>query len=194
MVKDHAGFDESDRSCARGPKRPLRKKSVDSSTGRSQWWELHKKQLLCGARKQRRRTRSERFRRGTTRSRRSSDSRNRRQGASADGTALSPAARLAWSDNDADAVINATKDRAARQKKLAGFDKRIDDEKELDGLYDKWIGLVVSAATQRAESLAARESRSFSASCCWDCFLTSGSRVCWRGRNWTDDKSRPCAV
>lgn len=63
-------------------------------------------------------------------------------GASADGAALSPAARLAWNDNDAEAVVNATKDRAARQKKLAGFDKRIDDEKELDGLYDKWIDLV----------------------------------------------------
>src|SRR6202012_4490269 len=63
-------------------------------------------------------------------------------GATAEGTALSPAARLAWSDNDADTVINATKDRAARQKKLAGLDKRIDDEKELDGIYDKWINLV----------------------------------------------------
>src|SRR6202012_2091496 len=63
-------------------------------------------------------------------------------GATAEGTALSPAARLAWNNNDIDAVLNATKDRAARQKKLAGLDKRIDDEKELDGLYDKWIGLV----------------------------------------------------
>src|SRR6202044_2994797 len=65
-------------------------------------------------------------------------------GVSADGAALSPAARLAWSDNDADAVVNATKDRAARQKKLAGLDKRIDDEKELDALYDKWIDLVAT--------------------------------------------------
>ena len=78
-------------------------------------------------------------------------------GASADGTALSPAARLAWSDNDADAVINATKDRAARQKKLAGLDKRIDDEKELDGIYDKWIDLVQTEQEVGCESIAERD-------------------------------------
>ena len=65
-------------------------------------------------------------------------------GANAEGAALSPAARLAWNDNDADAVVNATKDRAARQKKLAGLDKRIDDENELSGLYSKWIDLVAT--------------------------------------------------
>jgi small-conductance mechanosensitive channel len=108
----------------------------------SQWWELHKKQLLLWRAKAATANTI-----GTISARHDAlekelDVDKSKAGASADGSALSPAARLAWSDNDADAVINATKDRAARQKKLAGFDKRIDDEKELDGLYDKWISLV----------------------------------------------------
>jgi small-conductance mechanosensitive channel len=108
-----------------------------------QWWGLHKKQMLLWRAKAATANTI-----GTLSARHDAldkelQTEKSKAGASADGTALSPAARLAWNDNDADAVINATKDRAARQKKLAGFDKRIDDEKELDGLYDKWIALVV---------------------------------------------------
>src|SRR5215475_6155717 len=68
-------------------------------------------------------------------------------GSNADGGALAPAARLAWNDNDAGAVVQSTKDRSVLQKKVAAFDKRIDDQKELAGIYDKWIGVV--AAKQR---------------------------------------------
>jgi small-conductance mechanosensitive channel len=107
-----------------------------------QWWGLHKKQMLLWRAKAATANTI-----GTLSARHDAlekelDTEKSKAGASADGSALSPAARLAWSDNDADAVINATKDRAARQKKLAGLDKRIDDEKELDGIYDKWIDLV----------------------------------------------------
>lgn len=108
----------------------------------TQWWGLHKKQMLLWRAKAATANTV-----GTLSARHDAldkdlQTEKSKAGASADGTALSPAARLAWNDNDADAVINATKDRAARQKKLAGLDKRIDDEKELDGLYDKWIALV----------------------------------------------------
>ena len=107
-----------------------------------QWWALHKKQMLLWRAKAATANTI-----GTLSARhdvleKELDVDKSKAGVSADGAALSPAARLAWSDNDADAVVNATKDRAARQKKLAGLDKRIDDEKELDALYDKWIDLV----------------------------------------------------
>jgi small-conductance mechanosensitive channel len=107
-----------------------------------QWWALHKKQMLLWRAKAATANTI-----GTLSARHDAlekelDADKSKAGLSAEGTALSPAARLAWSDNDADAVVNATKDRAARQKKLAGLDKRIDDEKELDALYDKWIDLV----------------------------------------------------
>jgi small-conductance mechanosensitive channel len=107
-----------------------------------QWWGLHKKQMLLWRAKAATANTI-----GTLSARHDAldkelQTEKSKAGASADGSALSPAARLAWSDNDADAVINATKDRAARQKKLAGLDKRIDDERELDGIYDKWIDLV----------------------------------------------------
>ena len=107
-----------------------------------QWWTLHKKQMLLWRAKAATANTI-----GTLSARHDTlekelDADKSKAGASADGSALTPAARLAWSDNDADSVINATKDRAARQKKLAGLDKRIDDEKELDALYNKWIDLV----------------------------------------------------
>jgi small-conductance mechanosensitive channel len=109
-----------------------------------QWWALHKKQMLLWRAKAATANTI-----GTLSARHDAlekelDVDKSKAGLSAEGTALSPAARLAWSDNDADAVINSTKDRAARQKKLAGLDKRIDDEKELDGIYDKWIDLVAT--------------------------------------------------
>jgi small-conductance mechanosensitive channel len=109
-----------------------------------QWWALHKKQMLLWRAKAATANTI-----GTLSARHDTlekelDVDKSKAGLTAEGTALSPAARLAWNDNDAEAVVSATKDRAARQKKLAGLDKRIDDEKELDGLYDKWIDLVAT--------------------------------------------------
>ena len=97
----------------------------------TQWWALHKKQMLLWRAKAATANTI-----GTLSARHDAlekelDADKSKAGANAEGTALSPAARLAWNDNDADAVVNATKDRAARQKKLAGLDKRIDDENEL---------------------------------------------------------------
>jgi small-conductance mechanosensitive channel len=43
--------------------------------------------------------------------------------------------------------VKATKERSARQKTLATFDKRIDNEKQLASVYGKWIDVV--AADQR---------------------------------------------
>jgi small-conductance mechanosensitive channel len=111
----------------------------------TQWWALHKKQMLLWRAKAATANTI-----GTLSARHDAlekdlETDKSKAGASADGAALSPAARLAWNDNDAEAIVNATKDRAARQKKLAGLDKRIDDERELDGLYDKWIDLVQTA-------------------------------------------------
>jgi small-conductance mechanosensitive channel len=51
------------------------------------------------------------------------------------------------SRDEAAALVKATKQRSARQKRLATFDKRIDDEKDLADVYTKWIGVV--AAQQR---------------------------------------------
>jgi small-conductance mechanosensitive channel len=44
-------------------------------------------------------------------------------------------------------LVQATKERSARQRALATFDKRIDNEKQLAGVYAKWIEVV--AADQR---------------------------------------------
>src|SRR5205814_1267265 len=63
-------------------------------------------------------------------------------GSNANGGALSPAARLAWNDNNARAVVQSTNDRAVLQKKLAGYDKRVDDQKELAGVYGQWVGFI----------------------------------------------------
>jgi small-conductance mechanosensitive channel len=107
-----------------------------------QWWALHRKQLLLWRAKQ------ETEATIASLSTRHDALDNQLQAAKAKagstptGDPLSPAARLAWNDNDAEGIVSATKDRAVQQKKLAAFDKRIDDEKELAGLYGKWIDLV----------------------------------------------------
>ena len=141
MVKEHEASTKATEAALAVPAAAPEEKRGLVNRG-IQWWGLHKKQMLLWEAKAATANTI-----GTLSARHDKldkelQTDKSKAGTSADGTALSPAARLAWSDNDADAVINATKDRAARQKKLAGLDKRIDDEKELDGLYDKWIGLV----------------------------------------------------
>ena len=141
MVNEHETSTKASEAALAGkPPEPTEERGLVHRA--TQWWELHKKQMLLWRAKAATANTI-----GTLSARHDAlekelETDKSKAGASADGTALSPAARLAWSDNDAEAVVNATKDRAARQKKLAGFDKRIDDEKELDGLYDKWIDLV----------------------------------------------------
>ncbi len=140
MVKEHEASTKATETALAAATTPSEERGLVHRA--TQWWALHKKQLLLWRAKAATANTI-----GTLSARHDAlekelDADKSKAGASADGAALSPAARLAWSDNDADSVINATKDRAARQKKLAGYDKRVDDEKELDGLYDKWIELV----------------------------------------------------
>jgi small-conductance mechanosensitive channel len=140
MVKEHEASTKATEVALAAATTPLEERGLVHRA--TQWWALHKKQMLLWRAKAATANTI-----GTLSARHDAlekelDTDKSKAGASADGSALSPAARLAWNDNDAEAVVNATKDRAARQKKLAGYDKRIDDEKELDGLYDKWIALV----------------------------------------------------
>ena len=143
MVKEHeASTKATETALAAAP--PPTEKRVAWFNRAIEWWALHKKQMLLWRAKAATANTI-----GTLSARHDAlekelDVDKSKAGASAEGAALSPAARLAWNDNDADAVVNATKDRAARQKKLAGLDKRIDDEKELSGLYSKWIDLVAT--------------------------------------------------
>jgi small-conductance mechanosensitive channel len=140
MVKEHEASTKATETALAAATTPVEERGLVHRA--TQWWALHKKQMLLWRAKAATANTI-----GTLSARHDAldkelQTEKSKAGASADGSALSPAARLAWSDNDADSIINATKDRAARQKKLAGLDKRIDDEKELDGLYDKWIELV----------------------------------------------------
>jgi small-conductance mechanosensitive channel len=114
----------------------------------AQWLALHKKQLLLWRAKQETEATIASLASRHDVLDQQLQTEKSKAGSNASGGALSPAARLAWSDNDAAAVVQATKDRAVRQKKLAAFDKRIDDEKELSDVYAKWIALV--ASQQRA--------------------------------------------
>jgi small-conductance mechanosensitive channel len=110
----------------------------------AQWWALHKKQLLLWRAKQETETTIASLSARHDALDQQLQNEKAKAGSDASGGALSPAARLAWNDNNAAAVVQATKDRSVRQKKLAAFDKRIDDEKELLDVYSKWIALVVS--------------------------------------------------
>jgi small-conductance mechanosensitive channel len=141
MVKEHEASTKATEAALAAAATPSEERGLVHRA--TQWWGLHNKQMLLWRAKAATANTIGALSARHDALEKELDADKSKAGASADGTALSPAARLAWHDNDAEAVVNATKDRAARQKKLAGFDKRIDDEKELDGIYDKWIALVV---------------------------------------------------
>ena len=144
MVKEHEASTHATEAALASAATPEEKRGLIYRA--AQWWALHRKQLLLW-----------RAKAATESTIASLSSRHdaldqqlqtqkAKAGSTATGEALAPAARLAWSD-DARAVVQSTKDRAVQQKKLAAFDKRIDDEKELSALYSKWIDFV--AAQQR---------------------------------------------
>jgi small-conductance mechanosensitive channel len=144
MVKEHEASTHATEAALASAATPEEKRGLIYRA--AQWWALHRKQLLLW-----------RAKAATESTIASLSSRHdaldqqlqtqkAKAGSTATGEALAPAARLAWSD-DAGAVVQSTKDRAGQQKKLAAFDKRIDDEKELSALYSKWIDFV--AAQQR---------------------------------------------
>jgi small-conductance mechanosensitive channel len=65
--------------------------------------------------------------------------------AAAGGGTPSPEGKTSGVSRDASAtLVKATKERSARQKALATFDKRIDNEKQLAGVYAKWIEVVAT--------------------------------------------------
>jgi small-conductance mechanosensitive channel len=113
----------------------------------TQWWALHKKQLLLWSAKAETEALVVTLSTQHDALDKQLQAAKSKAGSNANGGALAPAARLAWHDNDASVVVQSTKDRAVLQKKLAGYDKRVDDQKELAGVYAQWIGVV--AAKQR---------------------------------------------
>jgi small-conductance mechanosensitive channel len=62
--------------------------------------------------------------------------------ATAGTTSSNPGILTNRSRQDSNALLAATKRRAAEQKTLASFDKRIDDQKQLAEVYGKWIEVV----------------------------------------------------
>jgi small-conductance mechanosensitive channel len=56
----------------------------------------------------------------------------------------SPVKQGSSSPQDSSALLKATKRRSADQKRLASFDKRIDDQKQLADVYGKWIHVIAS--------------------------------------------------
>src|SRR5262249_43749727 len=145
MVKEHeASTKATEAALAATPNSPDEHGLVRKV---AHWWALHKRQLLLWRAKSETdvtiaslSTQHDVFDKQL-------QTAKSKAGSNADGGALAPAARLAWNDNDAGAVVQSTKDRSVLQKKVAAFDKRIDDQQELAGVYDKWIGVV--AAKQR---------------------------------------------
>jgi small-conductance mechanosensitive channel len=114
----------------------------------TQWWALHKKQLLLWRAKAEANALADTLSTQHEALDKQLQTAKSKAGSDANGGALAPAARIAWNDNNASAVVQSTKDRAVLQKKLAGYDKRVDDQKELAGVYVQWIGVV--AAKQRS--------------------------------------------
>jgi small-conductance mechanosensitive channel len=140
MVKEHEASTKATEAALANATAPIDKPGLIHQV--AQWWALHKKQLLVWRAKQETENTIASLSARHDALDQQLQTAKAKAGSSASGGALSPAARLAWHDNDASVVVEATKDRAAGQKKLAAFDKRVDDEKELSALYSKWIGAV----------------------------------------------------
>jgi small-conductance mechanosensitive channel len=139
MVKDHDASTKATEAALASASAPAEERGLIHRA--TQWWALHKKQLLLW-----------RAWHETETTVASLSARHNALDAQIDGEKANtnvavPAARSNPTHEDAAALVKATKDRSVQQKKLAAFDKRIDDEKELADLYTKWIGVV--AAQQR---------------------------------------------
>jgi small-conductance mechanosensitive channel len=146
IVKDHEASTKATEAALAAATTPVDQRGLIHRA--VQWWALHKKQLLLWRAKQETEATISTLSARHDALDQQLQTEKAKAGSDASGGALSPAARLAWNDNNAAAVVQATKDRSVRQKKLAAFDKRIDDEKELLDVYSKWIALV--ASQQRA--------------------------------------------
>jgi small-conductance mechanosensitive channel len=142
MVKDHEASTHATEAALAAAQTPAEERGLIHRA--VQWWTLHKKQLLLWRARQQTETTiaSLSARHDALDAQLATEKAN--SAASSTGAAATPAARLAQNHDDAATLVKATKDRSVSQKKLAGFDKRIDDEKELAALYDKWIAVVVA--------------------------------------------------
>ena len=144
MVKEHEASAKATEAALAAPLTSADERGLIHKV--TQWWALHKKHLLLWRAK----AETEALVVTLAAQHEALDKQLRaaksKAGSNANGGALTPAARLAW-NSDAGAVLQSTRDRAVLQKKLAGYDKRVDDQKELAGVYAQWIGVV--AAKQR---------------------------------------------
>ena len=140
MVKDHDASTHATEAALASAAAPTEQRGLIHRA--AQWWALHKKQLLLW-----------RARQETETTIASLSARHDALDAQIDAEKTNSAALPAagpspappnHTHEDAAALVQSTKDRSVQQKKLAAFDKRIDDEKELAALYTKWIGMVAT--------------------------------------------------
>ena len=54
-------------------------------------------------------------------------------------------------------MLQLTKSRSQDQKALATFDKRVVDQTQLAGVYERWIGIVAAKQRDGSESRATRD-------------------------------------
>jgi len=152
MVKEHEASAHATEGVLANTPAPVEERGLIHRV--EQWTALHKKQLLLWRAKEQ----TEATEAALAAKHNALDSeihaeKGEAQAASAAPGAPTPAANPAAaphpqrSREEAAALVTATKQRSARQKRLATFDRRIDDEKELADVYTKWIGVV--AAQQR---------------------------------------------
>ncbi len=143
MVKEHEASTHATEAALAATSAPPEKSGLIYRA--AQWWALHRKQLLLWRAKQE----TEATIASLSARHNALDSQidSEKASSAAATSPETPAARPMRTHEDAAALVKATKDRSVQQKKLATFDKRIDDEKQLSALYIKWIGVV--AAQQR---------------------------------------------
>ena len=118
---------------------------------RHQWWTLHQKQLQLWRAKQEAETKAAAL--SVKHDSVEEQSKALKETApepvpSGASTGTTRAEGQAASREAAAALVKKTKERSGKEKALATLDKRIGNEKQLAGLYAKWIGVV--AAEQRA--------------------------------------------
>jgi small-conductance mechanosensitive channel len=149
MVKEHDASTKATEAALASTSSPTEERGLIHRA--TQWWVLHKKQLLLWrAWKQTGNTIASLSARHNALDAQIDADKANAVSAPAGAAPPTPAklpAHVNPTHEDAAALVKATKDRSVQQKKLAAFDKRIDDEKELADLYTKWIGVV--AAQQR---------------------------------------------
>jgi len=150
MVKEHEASAHSTETLLANTPAPVEERGLIHRV--EQWTALHKKQLLLWRAKEQ----TEETVAALAAKHNALDAQIHQEKSDAQAAAPAPGAPAArpgaathpqLSRDEAAALVTATKQRSARQKRLATFDKRIDDEKQLADVYTRWIGLV--AAQQR---------------------------------------------